>query len=190
MMKIYTRCFNQDGHLKVNPFQTMIDHYQELFDEEMKGLNMEVFQKGVQAMIHQQIGETLTIYEATMEGKLEAGKHMLSEEEYLSLKEGKRECEEVLDLFVEVLNKDMGETEVTIDSPKRLKYEYLKQTYLELSKKNRSGETSDSDKKMLDAYFKNLQVENKKGGIKGLPQKNITIEEFEAIKDTFSGSDF
>ena len=53
------------------------------------------------------------------------------------------------------MNDEMGEKEVTVNSPKRLKYEYLKQMHKEVSMKNKSGEI-ESDKMMLDAYFKNL----------------------------------
>ena len=89
-MRTYTRLFNNDSHLRVNPFLAMIDHYQELFDNEMAGLTQEVFSKGVHKMINAQVEDVLMIYEATMEGKLEMGKHNLTEEEYQNVKEAKK----------------------------------------------------------------------------------------------------
>ena len=106
-------------------------------------------------MIHAQVEDVLMIYEATMEGKLEMGKHNLTEEEYQNVKEAKKQASEVVDSFIEVMNEEMGEKEVTVNSPKRLKYEFLKQMHKELSMKNKSGE-NEQEKLMLDAYFKNL----------------------------------
>ena len=125
-MRTYTRLFNNDSHLRVNPFLAMIDHYQELFDNEMAGLTNEVISKGAHQMIHAQVEDVLMIYEATMEGKLEMGRHNLTEEEYQNVKEAKKQASEVVDSFIEVMNEEMGEKDVTVNSPKRLKYEFLK----------------------------------------------------------------
>ena len=138
-MRTYTRLFNNDSHLRGNPFLAMIDSYQELFDAEMAGLTNEVISKGAHQMIHAQVEDVLMIYEATMEGKLEMGRHNLTEEEYQNVKEAKKQASEVIDSFIEVMNEEMGEKDVTVNSPKRLKYEFLKQMHKEVSMKNKSG---------------------------------------------------